>query len=808
MHLNWLEHGSQDLRFAARLLRKKPGLTAIAVITLGLGIGAATSVFSIVDAVLLRPLPYKEPSRLVAIWARGLREESLAKIFGPYDDFSEWTHKARSFENISAPTWAFSPSRVLTGRGPARQLLTIPVSASFFETLGVSAALGRTFTAEDERHGCAVVLSHDFWNTALGADASIAGQSLTLDQRSCTVLGVMPAGFHFYPPVAQLWILLGPDFEPKREQSTVGVFARLKPGVTREQAQAEITALHRAIHKDAFWRNFEPAVYDLHGEFTFLASRTLRVTLWVLFASVLLVLLIACLNVASLLLARLSERRRELTVRAALGSGQARLARQVLTESLLLSISGTSAGVLFAYGVIRYFRSASPIELSVGASVSLNLPVLLFSAALAFVTTVLLGLLPAVSASRIDVTERLKTGGRGSVGGLLRHRTAKLLIAAEAGLSFVLLCGAGLLLRSALGMGAESLGYHAGHVFHMGTSLPMPRYREPARRVEFYNRLLDRLDGAALASRVPPYASDGGSEAIEILGRPVEAGLEPHDAGLDTVSPRFFDVLDIPVLRGRDCNSQDRENSSQVAIVNEALAREYFPKGDLIGQQVRLARPPDALMPWLTIVGVVGNVKHPELMNEMSWVETPVLYRPILQDPRPAINVVVRAEGGRHIPEQISALDPSVPINDVEPVTAEISKVLAYPRFRALVLSFFAITALILSAVGLYGVLSQLVSQRTSEFGVRKAVGAQERDLVLLVVRQGVLPVVIGLFCGAVSTIALGRLLTKLLYGIQPADPDVLIGVSLIMLVVAGIAVAFPAHRAGRVDPMVALRDE
>jgi predicted permease len=692
--------------------------------------------------------------------------------------------------------------------GTSQATIGHPVSTSFFDTLGVPAELGRTFSAEDERHGCGVVLSHDFWSTTLHADASIAGQSLTLDQRPCIVLGVMPASFHFYPAAAKLWILLGPDFEPKREQATVGIFARLKPGVTRAQAQAEVAALHRALHKDAFWRDFEPAVYDLHSEFTFLASRTLRVTLVVLFASVLLVLLIACLNVANLLLARLSERRRELAVRAALGSGQARLVRQVLTESLLLSIAGTSAGILLAYGVVRYFRFASPIELSVGANVSLNLPVLLFSAILVFATTVLLGLLPAVSTSRMDVTERLKTGGRGSVGGSLRHRTAKILIAAAAGLSFVLLFGAGLLLRSALGMGSESLGYHPGHVVQMGTSLPMPRYREPALRSEFYDRLLDRLDGAALASRVPPYASDGNSEAIEIQGRPVDASLEPHDAGLDTVSPRFFELLDIPLLHGRAFNSLDRGSSSQVAIINEALAREYFPTGDPLGHLVRLARPPEAPMPWLTIVGVVGNVKHPELMNEMSWVETPVLYRPLSQDPRQAIQVVAHGSGGGQIQEQIATLDPSVPLNDVEPVTAEISRVLAYPRFRALVLSCFAITALILSAVGLHGVLSQLGAQRTAEFGVRKAVGARERDLLILVARQGVLPVVAGLICGVVSTMALSRLLTKLLYGIQPADPKVLATVSLIMLMVAGIAVFSPARRAARVDPMAALRDE
>jgi predicted permease len=812
----WLEDAGQDLRFAARLFRKKPGITAIAALTLALGIGAASSVFSIVDAVLLRPLPYKDPQRLVAIWGYALHQRGMEKIFLPYTDFEEWSRSARSFASVTLATWAFSPSGILTGRGPAKAFLTIPVSASFFRTLGVDAALGRTFTAEDERRGCAVVLSYGFWSTTLGADRSIIGRSLTLDQRPCTVLGVMPSSFSFYPAATEMWILLGPNFDPPRQQADVGIFARLKPGVTREQAQAEMIALHRAANRSGFWHEVEPRVYDLQGEFTFLASRTLRITLLVAFAAVLFVLLIACLNVANLLLARLSDRQRELALRAALGSGKGRLARQMLTEGLLLSLIGTAGGILFGYAVVRYFRSASPIELTVGADVRLNVPVLLFSACLAIAATLLCGWFPALNASRIDVIEWLKSGGRGAVGRGFSRRTAQLMIAAETGLSVVLLIGAGLLLRSALRMGSEPLGYNPNGVFHTGVTLPPQPYREPARRIAFFEAFEQRLNrlpgvaGAALALRVPPFPSTGTSEAIEIQGHHQQLSFERRDVGLNAVSPGFFSVLQIPLRRGRSFRPQDREGGQPVAIINEALAREYFSQTDPIGQQIRVMRPDQT---WLTIVGVAGNLKSPELMHEMSWVETPLLYRPLSQAAPQGFQAAVRAAAGaqdlpRQIQQQLEQLDSSVPINDVAPIAVDISKTLAYPRFRALVLGFFALAALLLSAVGLHGVLSQLVTRRTPEFGVRKAVGAQSRDILLLVARQGGVPVLIGLIAGLAATLAFSRLLTSLLYGIRPADPEVLVGVSLILLAVAAVAVLFAARRAASLDPTVALRCE
>jgi len=799
-------------RFAARTLAKRPGFTAVAALTLGLGIGATTAVFSIVDAVLLRPLPYKDPGRLAAVWITSTREKGLAKIFATHADYAGFHRDARSFESVAAATWATHTGRVLTGIGPAREVLTIPASASFFDTLGVHAAVGRTFRLEDEAHGCSLVLAHKFWTSALAADRGIIGKNLTLDQQPCAVLGVMSEDFSFYPAPAQAWILLGPAFQADQDRMLVGIFARLRPGVTLAQAETELRSLYRIIHPGGDARDLQPVVYDLHGEFTFLAGRTLRTTLILVFAAVLLVLLIACLNVANLLLARLSERSRELAIRAALGSGQGRLVRQVLSEGLLLSGLGAVLGVAIAWGAVRYFRAASPIELSVGAKVAVSLPVLVFSGALSIATTLIFGLLPALRASRVDLTRHLKAAGRGFVPG--RHRLAKSVIAIEVALSYMLLTGAALLMTSAFRMGSEHLGFNPDGVLATSVSLPAFRYSTDARRMRTWDQLLERLErvpraaGVALASKIPPNA--GGNQVLEIQGWPVAAGGEIHDVGADAVSPGFFDVLGIALRRGRFFGVQDRETSQPVAIVNESLSRKYFPDGDPVGRQIRI---PGGAMPWLNIVGVVANVKHTQLMDEMSWVETPIFYRPLAQEPRPSMQIAVRAFGemgplGQDFQKQIATVDPAIPINNVEALTSRLAHTLAYPRFRATVLTLFALGALILSAVGLHGVLSQLVAQRIPEFGVRRAVGAQTQDLLLLIARQGGLPVLAGIGVGVSLTLVFSRVMTRLLYGIQPADPKALAMVSVMLLLVAALAILPPARRAARVDPMTALREE
>ena len=778
----------QDLRYALRLMRKSPGFTAIAVLTLSLGIGANTAIFSIVNAVLLRPLPYRDPSRLVAVWNRSLHESHLAKIFTADSDFEEFQRQARSFESLSAATWAIPRQPTLTGRGPAQHVLAIPSSPTLFDTLGVKAAMGRTFLPDDAKGGCSVVLAHSFWSGKLGADPRINGQSLALDGESCLVLGVMPQGFAFYPPATQLWKLMRPG--PR----VVGIFGRLKPGVTRQQAQAELEALQRAQHPDGYWRDFAPTVYDLQGEFTFLAGRNLRTTLWILSGAVALLLLIACLNVANLLLGRSLVRAREFAIRAALGSGRARLFRQLITEGLLLAAMGGSLGVLLAWDSLRYFRSANPVELPVGAQVTLGVPVMAFALAVSAVTAVIFGLAPAWRASGAGLQ------GRGVVGG--RRRLATALVVAEMALSVILLTGAGLLMESMLRMGTAPLGFNPDRLYASSMGVP--------KDAAFYDALQSKIaaipgvQSAALTSGLPPF--DQGNDILEIAG---VTGNNKHDVASKSVSPSYFGTMEVALRRGRVFDAHDRAGAEPVAIINEALAHEYFPHADALGQRVRLA----ADAPWARVVGVVASEKQTIVFEEMNWIERPILFRPLAQAPVARLEIAIRSTGsaipiGAAVRRQIATLDPTAAAGELEAMRERLAKFMAYPRFRAALLSVFAGIALLLAAVGLHGVLGQLVSQRTQEIGVRMALGARPADIVTMIARQGGFPVAIGLAAGLASAMALTRYLGSVLYAVRPRDPLTFAGVSIALLIAAAVAIAIPARRAARTDPMEALRQE
>ncbi|MBL8234367.1 MAG: ABC transporter permease [Bryobacterales bacterium] len=809
----WLEDLCQDLRHGARVLRHHPGFAAVTTLTLALGIGAATAVFSIVDAVLLRPLPYQNPERLVAIWGRGVHDPNIPKIFLDYATYEHFQHKSKTLESISAATWAGGmASHILSGNGttPAKPVLAIPVTSSFFQTLGVHAKIGRTFLPEDEHLGCAAVLSHGFWNDTFGAREDLVGESVTLDERACTVTGVMPESFHFFPRRTQAWLLMKPQF---RAMGT-GLFARLKPGVTYAQAQDELSRIHRESAPGGLWRNVEPAVHDLHGEFTFLASRTLRSTLAVTSAAVALVLLTACVNLASLLMARLSGRQRELALRAALGSSTSRLIRQILAETLLLASAGAASGIALAFGFVRYFEWTNPIELS--TAVTLHPRVMLFAVAVSASTAVLFGLLPAIRASRMDVIERLKTAGRGALPTASHTATVRIGVAMQLALSFILMIVAALLLSSVLRMGGVDLGFNPNRLLAASIQLPESRYSTEAKRAEFYQRLEEGLQSVhgvvrvTLASKVPP--DSGGNQELQILDRPTEAGSGPHHVGADAISPGFFDVLRIPLRRGRLFDVRDRLHSEPVAIVNQALADEYFAGTDPLGKQIRLADGASR-MPWLTIVGVVGNTKHTELMNEMRWVETPMLYRPVTQEPRRSMEIVIAAaaEDGslkQDVARYVASIDANVPMRELEPLVSRISRLLAYARFRAAVLGVFALSTLFLSAVGLHGLLSQLVASRMVEFAVRRAVGAQSVDILRMVVRLSSTPVVLGMTAGVVGTLISNRLIEGFLYGVRPAEPSVLAGVATVLLAAAVLAIAVPAMKALRIDPITALRNE
>jgi predicted permease len=812
----WLEPAAHDLRAGLRMFVKIPGFTATVVLALALGIGANTAIFSIIHAVLLRPLPYRDPEQLVAIWQSSVQEKG-SKLFASYRDFENWRDNSRSLAQLGGVTWA-TEGQVLTGHGPPRNVLAIPATVGLFSLLGVEPSLGRVFQDEDLSRGCTVVLAHRFWQSVLGAQPGVVGQSLQLDAQSCTVLGVMPPGFVFYPEPTQLWTLITPNSAMARnpDRSGIGAFGRLKPGVSKESAESELRLLARQIDDGTrYGAKMEPAVYPLQQEFTWMAGRNLRLSLVVLFAAVSMVLLIACVNVANLLLGRSLVRQREVTIRAALGSSRGRLFRQLLTESLLLSFAAAAIGTLLAVAAVRYFRATNPVPLPPGNSVSIDVPVLVFTVALAILTAVLFGSLPAWRTSRVDLTAALKAGGR-HFSGTRKHRLAKVLITAEVVLSIVLLAGAGLLIQSVARLTAAPVGFQTARLVMLPINPPPREYAKPEQRMELYQRILDNarslpaLQDAALSTAVPLRGSRG-INVLEIEGRPAPTPQTArHDIAQQAISGTYVRLMGIPLLSGRDFDGRDSQQAGKAAIVNQALARKYFPGENPIGKRIRIFGEPDV---WSTIVGLIDDEKRSTVYQEMGWVDSPIVYRPLAQQAPSSANLLIRTKAdqvaiGAAVQQSILKSDPSVLVGKPETVEHLIYEYLKYPRFRAILLGAFAAMALLLAAVGLYGVLSQLVAQRTQEIGLRMALGAQKRDVLAMIVKEGMLLTSLGIGLGLLLTSFLTRFVGSLLYGVAPHDPQTLCAVSIVLLTAAFLATYLPARRAATIDPMEALRYE
>jgi predicted permease len=815
--MNIVECFFQDLRFGFRMLRRNPGFPAVTVMTLALAIGASASVFSIVDAVLLRALPYKSPERLVAIWSTEIGQPGT-KIFAPYKDFEQFKLNSHSFEQLASLTWARG-GEILKWNGAPHEVLAIPASATFFSLLGESAEKGRVFGPEDLQNGCTAVLAHSFWQTDLGAPTNIVGNALTLNGKPCSVVGVMPRSFEFYPKKTALWILITPDSQFAKDpiNSVVGIFGRLKPGVTMADAQRELVELHqRAIQESpagSWLAQISPIVRDLREEFTWMAGRNLRRALLLLFAAVALLLLIACLNVANLLLGRCIERHRELTVRSALGSGRSRLVRQLFTESLELSTLGTLVGILIAATAVHYFNSTSAVDLPPGNPVTINGQVLAFAIFLTTLTALLFGLLPAWRVSHIDVNEVLKESGRGITQG--KHPTSQLLVVGQVALSTILLAGAGLMVQSYVRLGAVPGVFQPYQVLTAQIALPPANYTKIGQRSLFYRNLIAHIvtlpgvKGVAVCASVLGYEG-GHSSELSVAGQaPIEDIEAVHR---EEISNDYFRVLGIPLLRGRQFDSRDSEGSQSVAIVNDQMVRQYFNNEDPVGRQIKLAKFGDQV-PWLTIVGVVGNEKRSTVYQEMGYVEPALVYLPVNQASSTSMVLIMRVTGNlasviRTLPQEISAVDRDVPAYDIRTMSARYSEFLAQPRFRAALMGILAGLTVLLAAIGIYGVLSQLVSQRTHEIGVRMALGASRREVLRIVVGRGLMMTVVGLGIGIVGAIGLGQFLTGLLFGVKATDPFTFVAASLLFCALSVVACYIPARRAARVDPMVALRYE
>jgi putative ABC transport system permease protein len=817
----------QDLRFGVRIFVKNPGFTLIAVMTLILGIGANTAIFSVVNAVLLKPLPYEQANRLVFLreQAESFGEEAVA-----YPNFLDWRAQQTVFENIGVYNGG---GYTLTGAGDPTQLQGGQASADVLAALKVKPLLGRLYTNEEDRLGGApvVVLGHALWQRRFGGEAGIVNRTITLNDRSYTVIGVLPREF-FFQSRFDLWLPIGPltdkeTYQKRFNHPGLSGVARLKPGVTLEQARAEMQtiAARLATAYPVSNKGNSVIVRPLKEEITGNVERAL----WIILAAVGCVLLIACANVANLLLARSAARQREMAVRVAVGASRGRIARQLLTESVMLALLGGLPGVLLAQGAIDLLLKFNPEVLPRSGEIKTDIFVLGFTFGIALLTGLLFGLAPAWQAGRMDAHLALKDAGRGVAGSRARFRNA--LVVAEVALTLVLLVGAGLLLRSFSQLLCTDAGFNYENLLTFSITLPEQKYPQLEPQMNFFQTLRQRLRAlpgvvnAGYSSGLP-LGNNGWTTSFSIDGRPIPPANEMPSMEMMLVSPGYFETLNIPLRAGRWFDERDNRDHLRgrdlsklepiprliaglnCIVIDEEFARRYWPNEDAIGKRVRFGPMADALR--LTVIGVVGRVKMDGLREESNRVQA---YIPYLQATVPDVRVTVRAsiepqslaEAAR---AEVQALDPQQPIDAVKTMTQLRSETVAKDRLSLTLLGTFAGLALLLALIGLYGVISYAVTQRTPELGVRIALGANTRDVLRLVIGQGLKLALLGVTLGVVVALFFTRLMRSLLFNVSATDPLTFAAIALLLLVVALLACWIPARRATKVDPMIALRAE
>jgi putative ABC transport system permease protein len=800
----------QDLRFAARLLLRSPGFTFVALAALTLGIGANTAIFSVVNTLLLEPLPYKDPSRLVVVWEHHLPTDRKDNVVSP-GNFLHWREMNHSFEDIAAVSLTFKTT--ITGGGGAPEELPVQyVTAALSPILAVPPQQGRLFQPGDDDPSANVVLISDgLWRRRFGANPRIINQPIQLDGRSQIVIGVMPPGFSILDRKIDVWQTIGfkPDARTPRGRWLMTV-ARMRPGITVAQAQEDMTRVHAELTRmfPDFNTGWSARVVSLSDQLT----GDVRPALFVLLVAVGFVLLIACANVANLLLARATSRHREIAVRAALGAGRGRLVRQLLAESLLLSTAGGTAGLLFAWWTTLGLRSVVAKQLPIPRleAVTVDSRVLLFTLVATLVSGLAFGLFPALAAARTTLTDALKEGGRGGTGAR-GARTRNAFVVVEVALALVLLVGAGLLIRSFSALLSVDPGFDPSHTITMRVSIPQSKYETPQKIRGFYDQLFEKIDAipgvqAAGGTSFLPLNGLGAATDFEIIGRPKPpVGQEPV-TDVRVVTHDFFSAMGIRLVRGRLFGAEERGATARRVIISESMARKYWPNEDPIGQRISVYwndPGPDE------IIGVVGDVRQETLEKEVR----PSIYWPPARFAYPWMTVAIRAAGEVSaivpvVTARVHELDPNVPVADVRTMTEVRDTSVAQRRLTTMLLGVFAGIALLLAAVGIYGVISYTVSQRTQEIGIRMALGARQSDVLSMVLRQALTLAATGILIGGVGAALLTGLMRNLLYGVRPTDPVTFAVVATLLAVIAAAAASVPGLRATRVDPAVALRAE
>ncbi len=804
-----------DLKYALRMLRKNPGFSVLVVFLLAVGIGSVTAMFSILDAWLLEPLHFPDAERLDIVLKSEVKSPTEPKIFDGYRDWEEWARASRSFTNLAGVFW-----RSFEGKDGAEGVFGMIVTANLFDTLGVKPERGRTFRPADVDGPPVAVIGHELWQNRFGGVGDIVGRTFALASKNYQIIGVMPPGFGLrmidQAADTQFYALVQKD-EPAYNTGGAGPIAalgRLKPGISREAAQAELAAIQRAsdeLHRDNP-KGYTVLLTSLQKDNT----RNVRASIWLSAATLGFVLLIVCANVGSLLLGRTLERQREMAIRSALGSGHGRIFRQLLTESGVIAILGGAAGVMFAYGAIQIFRAVNPFGRMPPNPVEIDWRTLAFALLVGIASALVCGLAPALAGANADLTEALKASARNISGGLGAIRSRALLVSGQVALSFVLVVGAGLMIETLAHLESQPLGMRIPGVTVASVGIPKQRWNDMRARWLLYDRLLDKLratpgvENAAISNSGP--LAGGFEDRFAIAGRPEPSEDAAPRAGTQSVTSNYFATLGIPQVAGRSFTEWDNEDANRVVIVNRNAAEHWFAGQNAVGARIKLRDDKG----WRTVVGIVGDTAY-TFYNTIEWLTGPRIFIPSRQAGNENISPVARevyvvirgralnAEATRSL---LKSVDPVLRLGQQRRLDEMVAEVVRQPRLRTRLLGAFAAWSLLLASIGIYGLMTQSVIQRTHEFGIRMALGAEAGDVVRMVVAQSLRLALAGVVAGAASALLMTRIIAGLLYGVKPTDlPTFAIAATVLMAAVL-LAALLPARAASRVDPMLALRQD